>query len=218
MKKIVILFVLASLLSGSGAFAQLPVEVVAGNKKASFDLMFFKFFKNKEEQNSKFLFFSRTRSTVDYKMTSTSYLPAFGLTEAVSYNHPALKGFAPVAVAQLLNRGVFPKAGIQYAHQQQHFTVFTWMVSETLKAPALDYFLLLRYTPKLNARLNLYTQFESNNSVPTKAAANYSFIQRLRIGLMIKRFQFGAAADFTQTGNKTFTTASNIGGFVRYEF
>jgi len=108
--------VVAFLFSKSEATAQIPVEIFAGNKKASFDLMFFKFFKNQAGQNSKFLFFSRERALVDYKQTSSSNLPQFGFTEAISYNHPALKGFAPVFVGQVLNRGIFAKTGVQYAH------------------------------------------------------------------------------------------------------
>lgn len=218
MKKFFLLLALASLLYGSGAHGQIPVEVVIGDKRATFDLMFFKFFKNGKEENSKFLFFSRARSAVDYRMTSTSYLPTFGLTEAFSYNHPALKGFAPVAVAQLLNTGIFPKAGVQYAHLRKNLTLFTWFVSETLAEPDLDYFLLVRFTPKITEKLNLYSQFESNNSFPTHATGGFGFIQRARLGIMLKTYQLGAAADFAQSGNASFTNTFNIGGFVRHEF
>ena len=39
-------------------FAQIPVEVFAGNQKTTLDIMFFKFFANKNDQNSKILFVS----------------------------------------------------------------------------------------------------------------------------------------------------------------
>jgi hypothetical protein len=89
--------------------AQIPVEILGGDKKVSFDLMFFQFFKNKAGHHSKFLFFSRERAVIDYKQTITSNLPQFGFTEAISYNHPQLKGFAPVVVGQILNRARLPK-------------------------------------------------------------------------------------------------------------
>lgn len=120
--------------------------------------MFFKFFKNKKGQNSKLLFFSRERAVIDYKQTITSNLPQFGFTEAISYNHPALKGFAPVVVGQMLNRGTFAKTGIQYAHISKTLTVFGWSVLELLdKKPDVDLFLMLRYTPKLNEKWALFT-------------------------------------------------------------
>jgi hypothetical protein len=151
-------------------------------------------------------------------MTETTYLPLFGFTEAISYNHEKLKGFAPVLVGQILSWGVFPKAGIQYANMKKDMTIFTWLVCETLEKPQLDYFLMFRYTPKLSDRINLFTQIETVNSFPFVSNDDFSFIQRLRLGLSIKGYQFGAGADFNQMGNTTFANTYNIGGFIRHEF
>jgi hypothetical protein len=218
MKSKIFFTVIASLIFMSGAFAQIPVEVFAGHKKTSFDLMFFKFFKNKEATNSKFLFFNRNRVSIDYKQTTTSNLPTFGFTEALSYNHPKLKGFAPVVVAQVNNKGIFPKAGLQYFYRKNDFTFFSWVVCETLKDPNLDLFVLTRYEPKLTEKLNLFTQLELVNAFPTEGTGNYNLFQRVRVGLKIKSLQVGAGADFNEFGNKTFINTNNIGGFLRYEF
>ena len=218
MKSKIILTAFASLFFMSGAFAQIPVEIFAGHKKTSFDLMFFKYFKNKEATNSKFLFFNRNRVSIDYKQTTTTYLPTFGFTEAVSYNQPKLKGFAPVVVAQVNNKGIFPKAGIQFFKRENDFTFFSWVVCETLKNPNLDLFILTRYEPKLTEKLNLFTQLELVNAFPTEGNANYNLFQRVRVGLKIKDWQFGAGADFNEFGNQTFTNTNNIGGFLRHEF
>ena len=215
MRKVLILILLAIF---TNVKAQIPFEVFGGHEKATVDIMFFKFFKNKQGENSHWLFFNRNRASVDYRTTSKTFLPQFGFTEAVSYNHPKLKGFAPVLVGQVLSWGVYPKAGIQYAHISKNMTVFTWLVCETLEKPDLDYFLLLRYTPKLSKKLNLFTQLESVNAFPTVSTDNYSFTQRLRLGLSIKSYQFGAGADFNQTGNSTFAKTYNVGGFIRHEF
>ncbi len=218
MKSKIVFTVIASFILMSGSFAQIPVEVFVGNKKTSFDLLFFKFFKNKETANSRFLFFNRNRVSIDYKQTSTTYLPTFGFTEAVSYNHPNLKGFAPVIVAQVNNKGVYPKAGIQYFHHMNNFTFFSWIVCETLKNPKLDLFILTRFEPKLTAKLNLFTQLELVNAFPTVSTGNFNLFQRVRVGLKINSFQFGAGADFNEFGNSTFVNTNNIGGFLRYEF
>ncbi len=198
--------------------AQIPFELLAGDKKASVDLMFFKFFKNKAGQNSKFLFFSRERAVIDYKQTSTANLPQFGFTEAISYNHPALKGMAPVLVGQILNRNTFAKAGIQYAHISKNTTVFGWVVSELQGDPNLDVFLLLRFTPKLTPKLQLYAQIETANSFPTDADKTFSFVQRLRLGLKIRDWEFGAGTDFSQAGRSQFSKTENTGLFLRHEF
>lgn len=198
--------------------AQIPVEIFAGHERTTVDIMFFKYFKNKEGESSRWLFFNRNRASIEYRMTETTYLPQFGFTEAISYNHGKLKGFAPVIVVQVLSRGVFPKGGIQYAHISKNMTLFTWVVLETLKKPDLDYFLLFRYTPKLKAKVNLFTQVESVNTFPTGGSENFRFTQRVRLGIQLKTYQFGAGADFNQTGNTTVTHIYNIGSFIRHEF
>lgn len=204
------------------ANGQIPVEIFGGHEKTTVDIMFFKYFKNKQgdpdSHRDHWLFFNRNRVSIDYRMTKTTYLPQFGFTEAISYNHKKLKGFAPVLVGQVLSWGIYPKAGIQYAHIKKEVTIFTWLVCETLKKPDLDYFLLFRYTPKLTEKLNLFTQVESVNAFPTVSTDNYSFTQRLRLGLSIKSYQFGAGADFNQTGNTNFAKTYNAGGFIRHEF
>lgn len=200
------------------AKSQIPVELFAGHERTTVDIMFFKYFKNTQGENSRWLFFNRNRASIDYRMTKTTYLPQFGFTEAISYNHAKLKGFAPVIVGQVLSWGVFPKAGIQYAHISKNITIFTWLVCETLDNPDLDYFLLFRYTPKLTDKVNLFTQVESVNAFPTVSTENLNLTQRVRLGIQLKTYQFGAAADFNQTGNTAFTKIYNVGGFIRHEF
>jgi hypothetical protein len=217
--KIIFVGITVMLLFRGIAVAQIPVEVFAGHKKATVDIMFFKFIKNKEGQNSKFLFFNRNRASIDYAMTDTTYLPQFGFTEAFSYNHQKLKGFAPVLVASILNRGVYPKAGIQFAKVKKEYTFFTWLVTEISKEPDIDFFLLARYTPKITEKLNLFSQIELVNVFPTASQNNYSFTQRLRLGLSVgELFQFGVGLDLTQLGRNDFTKTENFGGFLRYEF
>lgn len=199
-------------------FAQIPVEIMAGDKQASFDLMFFKFFKTKEEKNSPFLFFNRNIATFDYRMTDTTYLPYFAFTEAISFNHAKLNGFAPVAVCQFNNRGVDPKGGIQYARVKEHLTIFTWFVTEMKESPELDYYLLLRYTPKITDKLKFYSQFESLNIFSTVSSQNNRFYQRIRLGLGIHDWQFGLAANLTELNTANNNFSSNIGGFFRHEF
>ncbi|MDX2134521.1 MAG: hypothetical protein SFV52_07035 [Saprospiraceae bacterium] len=212
------IFCLLAMIFSGGTVAQIPVELFGGNEKASFDLMFFKFFKNEEGQNSRLLFFSRERAVVDYQQTSDSRLPQFGFTEALSYNHPALKGFAPVVVGQILNAGAFAKTGVQYARVSHTLTAFGWSVVEIKKRPFVDVFLLLRFTPALNAQWHFFSQLELINNLPTDEAALYVFTQRLRVGLKRGEWQFGVGGDFSAVGRGDFSRSQNMGGFLRHEF
>ncbi len=210
--------VMAMLLLRGMAFSQIPVEAFAGNKKATIDVMFFKYFKNKNQTNSRFLFFNRNRATIEYQKTSSRYLPQFGFTEAISYNHEKLRGFAPVFVGQIFNSGFYTKTGIQFARIRKELTIFTWVVSETKNQPNFDVFFLGRYTPKLSEKLNLFSQLELVNTIPSTSQNNYSFTQRIRLGLKIKEFQFGLAADFSEIGRSYYKQTGNSGIFLRYEY
>jgi hypothetical protein len=216
--KLYICFALTIHLFSLKCISQIPVEVFAGHKRATFDIMFFKFFKNKESKNSNWLFFNRNRVSVDYRVNGSNYLPQFGFTEAISYNHPSLKGIAPVAVAQVLNNGVYAKLGIQYAFIKKDFTIFTWLVSQTTAKPDIDHFVLLRYTPKISNSIDLFTQLESLQAHPTDLNKLRNFVQRVRLGIQKNLFQFGLSGDFSQVGRSNITTSQNIGIFIRYEF
>jgi hypothetical protein len=198
--------------------AQIPVEIFAGNARTTFDMMYFKYARKRSGENSRFLFFNRNRASVDYRMTSSEYLPLFGITGAISYNAPSLKGLAPVAVSQIMNRAVLVKAGIQYAHQKKRLTVFSWLVAETMSDPTVDFFFLGRYTPRLTEKTDLFLQAETINAFATSSAKNNTFVQRIRIGLKLSYWQFGVGIDLSQTGKKDLTANSNAGLFLRHEF
>jgi len=180
--------------------------------------MFFKFIKKKDGDISRFLFFNRNRANLDYAMTKTTNLPQFGFTEAFSYNHEKLKGFAPVAVVQVLNKGVYPKAGIQFAKLMKNYTIFTWIIAETSENPDIDIFFLGRYTPKFTNTLNMFFQLEFINTFPSFIQNYFTFIQRYRIGFRTKGIQYGVGLDFSQAGRNVYLKTENFGGFLRYEF
>ncbi len=206
------------LLVWSETYSQIPIEVFGGHEKTTLDVLFFKYLKNSKNDNSKFLFFNRNRASMDYRQSSTAYLPTFGFIEAISYNHPGLKGFAPVAVIQIFNSGLFPKAGVQYFHHKGDFTFFSWLVCETMSKPNIDFFILTRLEPKLTDKLNLFAQLELVNAIPTETDAIHNYIQRVRLGLKIKTWQFGLGSDFNEFGNGTLANTNNLGAFLRYEF
>jgi hypothetical protein len=216
-----LIVLVASLWTGQ-ARAQ-ALETFVGHARATEDVMFFTFFLKpappaEAPVRSDVLFFFRARASVDYAMTDTSNLPQFGLTSAVSYNPRAWRGFAPVFVVQILNRGVFAKAGVQFARTGRRATVFSWLVCEADRQPVVDVFILGRYVHPLKGAAGLFLQGESVNAFPTAAAEQYSFTQRVRVGVQVHRWQFGPGVDITRTGRAAYATTTNIGAFVRYEF
>jgi hypothetical protein len=216
MRRRVLLLLFAAALP---AAAQIPVEVLAGHQRMTVDIMFFRFFQNQEGRSPEWLFFSRNRASVDYRQTASANLPQFGCTEAVSWNRASLKGVAPVAVVQVLNRGVLAKAGLQYARLGKRWTVFGWAVSELKARPVADVFALVRCTPAFTARLGGFLQVESLAAIPVQANGSLSLVQRGRAGFRTGYWQYGLGADFSQTETgSTWSFFSNAGLFVRHEF
>jgi hypothetical protein len=211
--------VLAGAIFSHTAWAQIPVEVFVGHQRTTLDILFFSYFKNHEKQPTPWLFFNRNRAGVDYLMTTEERLPQMGFTEAISYNPATWKGFAPVAVVQIFNSGVYPKAGFQYTHIKGKWTVFSWLVSEIQSQPNLDLFGLVRYTPPITQELDGFIQIESLNTLPTHPdTKGFNLVQRLRLGFQWGYFQWGMGADFAQTGPNLSIQSYNLGVFTRYVF
>lgn len=198
------------LLLRSVAFSQ-NVEFYAGDKRFGADLMWFKNFKNTQQENSPILFFSRNRANADYHNSPT----AFGSTNAVSYNFK--NGLGIVTVASFLNSGFTPKAGIQFVKTKGNFMFFGWLVTDLKKDGNTDLFGLYRYQPKINEKWKLFSQAEI---FPIYNFKNefWNVTERFRLGLKINRTAFGMMADFNQQGKNVFSTTENTGTFLRYEF
>jgi hypothetical protein len=203
-------FILLIVLLRLEVLAQIPVEAFFGNERTTADVLWFRYIKNAEDQSSKFLFFNRSRASVDY-----SNQTAFGLTNAVSYNFKS--GLGLVAVAQFFGNGLFPKAGIQYYTRKKNWTLFTWIVSETWSKPSFDWFVLSRFEPALSENLKLFTQLETLSI--TDNQGQYQFTQRVRIGIGFKHaWQVGFGGDFQQIKSESRLQTHNLGLFLRKEF
>lgn len=202
--------VLATLLFGSVAFSQ-SVELYAGDKRFGSDVMWFKNFKNHQQENTPFLFFSRNRASSDYD----NKLGSFGSTNAVSYNFK--NGLGIVAVGSFLNSGFTPKAGIQFVKMKGDFMFFGWSVIDLKSNPNVDVFGLFRYQTKLSEQWNLFSQAELFPIYNFKNES-WNITERLRLGVKKNKTAFGLMMDFNQSGITTFKTTENTGAFVRYEF
>jgi hypothetical protein len=198
--------------------AQIPVEIFAGKEKAGIDLMFFRLFKGKDGKDSRFLFFNRNRAVADWRHTDSTFLPQFGFTEAFSWQIPGGKGFAPVALVQVLNTGVYPKAGVQWYRQLGQLTLFTWLVTELKSSPLLDGFLLLRYTHPLTENWALYGQGEGLITQSISQSSNRRTLQRIRLGIQFRDYQLGGGLDLSQVAGLPALSTKRPSLFIRHVF
>lgn len=204
-------WVLVAMLWFGGIATAQSVETYAGHKRVGVDLLWFKFFNDKNEGKTPFLFFSRNRASTDWDSSPT----AFGSTNAVSYNFKS--GVGIVAVGSFLNNGFTPKAGVQYVKIKGDFLFFGWLVVDLKEKGNLDLFGMLRWQPKLNEQWRLFSQVEL---FPIYKPENkfWSLTQRLRLGTKYHGWAAGFMADFNQSGKNEFAKTENIGGFLRHDF
>jgi hypothetical protein len=73
----------------------------------------------------------------------------------------------------------------------------------------------LKLTPAITQGLKLFTQLEAMTLAGTEG--HRFSTQRARLGLDLKGYQLGAAADLTESGTGP-EIGYNIGGFVQKEF
>ena len=198
------------LLHGGISNAQ-AVEIYAGHERAGVDLMWYKFFKDKKDTPTPFLFFSRNRASTDYDNSPT----AFGSTNAVSYNFK--NGLGLVAVGSLLNAGFTPKAGVQFVKIKGDFLFFGWLVADLKKEGNFDLFGMFRYQPKISEQWRVFSQVEL---FPVYNPKNdwWNLTQRLRLGAKYRTWAAGFMADFNQAGTGDFIRTNNFGAFLRYDF
>jgi hypothetical protein len=216
MKRIVLIGLVLAVFGN--AKAQTPFEVFAGNKKASVDVLFFKWFKNHNEKNTPWLLFNRSRGVMDYEQTTTQNLPQMGIVNSISYNLPQLKGVAPVINATILNRGVLGRAGVQFYKRKNAITLFTWLVYDIVDNEVVDFYVLTRYEPKLTEKWSIFSQLELINAFSVEANGGNAHVQRIRLGLKRNLWQFGLGADNSQINNSDFFMNNNAGIFIRHEF
>lgn len=211
MKRSILLAAAVAAVAGCINGQGIPVEIMAGHKRAGVDIMWFRKFSSVKSKQSPWLLFSRTRASADYHNTT-----AFGVTTALSYNFA--NGTGLVATVQYTAAGTVVKGGLQFYKTKKNTTVFTWLVAgqNTTHHFSADWFFLSRFTPAAGRNNKLFLQAELLSQTDSKGIVNLT--QRARAGLWINNWQFGLAADINESGKTKLAVTHNHGLFLRREF
>jgi hypothetical protein len=187
------------------------LETYVGDKRSGVDVIWYKNFKNTKEELTPFKYFSRNRASFDNKNTT----PIFGSVNAVSYN--LKNGIGAVTVGTFGSQQFVPKLGLQYGKITKDLLLFSWLVTDLKEKGGIDWFLLVRYQPKINEKWKCLLQSEFFTVYnPTTKLTNAT--QRARMGFKYMAWGAGFMADLNQVGLREFKTTTNFGGFLRYDF
>jgi len=133
----------------------------------------------------------------------------------LSYN--LVGGLGVVLENQFIGDYGYARAGLQYYGEKNDFNAFFLATAGTpfdTFEPSGELTAIIGYNPKFNGGLGLHARIEDI----TNFGGSHNFsIQRLRLGLSIDKFRFGASADFMETGNEG-EFSHNVGGFVGVDF
>lgn len=185
--KSVILFL--SLIMSTSVVAQIPVEVFAGHEQVQHEFFFFEDIDKKAKWN----LFSVGRFAVDYQDEA---LNSSFISSQATYNLSKSWG---ISTGGIYSEGDFaPIVAVSYIYANEAGTFFinlfpTWIIREKAE---YEMFGLAFFTPKINDKLNLFSQLIFGTTMNNRFNEHVFSYQQIRLGLdLVGKFQFGFALD-----------------------
>lgn len=199
-----ILLVLMSLLILYGAIGQ-SFEFMPGTSNIFVDAQWLKTFNSAE----KWSLFSRSRAMVDYREKTDLFTGAY-------LNYTTKSGFGGTVLGRISTIGAGGDAGVHYFKANDSFLIYALASIGLQSELAYSWFSILRYTPAINNKWRLYSNLElfSNFNIDGHLAS----VQRIRLGLDQKGYQFGLALNLSGLGYDYSIRDSNPGIFLRKQF
>ena len=198
------LMLILQMVAGTSARAQ-SFEVMPGTKRLFIDAQWLKAF----DDGYRWTLFSRSRATADYKDNTSLFSGAY-------VNYTFAGGFGLTLLGKIADSGGGGDAGVHYFNKSEEFMVYALASVGGGTQRSYNWFSIMRYTPaladewKLFAGLELFTAFVD--------AGHAGRVQRARLGLEHRSFQFGLALNLAEYGTDYTNVDVNPGLFVRREF
>ncbi|MFH1785025.1 MAG: hypothetical protein ABH842_01220 [Candidatus Micrarchaeota archaeon] len=183
------------------------IEFMAGHKSAVVDI------KASAKITDELGLFFRVRPSMDY----TGTISSFGLADL---SIKLTDGLDAVGEIQLIGGTPIPRAGLQHFIKAGDFSAYNLATIGLDSKPYLELLTALSYSPALSETIELLTKIENVSDLD--ASGHIWSTQRVRVGISLDGFGFGAAVDLTETGNHANSSDDtfgwNLGGFVSKTF
>ncbi len=160
------------------------------------------------DENKKWSLFSRSRATTDYDQNTNLFTGAY-------LNYTSTSGIGGTVLGRVSGLGSGVDAGVHLFKMKKAIMLYALASIEVSEPNTYSWFSILRYTSQINDKWKLYSSLElfSNFNKVDHVAS----VQRMRLGLDYKGYQFGLALNLSGLG-KDYSTDSNPGLFIRKQF
>jgi hypothetical protein len=219
MKKYILLAILV--MATRYSFAQIPFEVMVGNKQT----LYFSYIQKDLDSLGRWNVFSQGLFAANYK---DSTLNSISIDNQLTYQINNWLGIS--AGGSFDGLQFLPSLGLSlsYLNKKGDFTINAFPMVQLFKPRALDVFCLINYSPQFTKKWGLFSQFIVGTNLglqkenPNEKRAILNIFTRhnisnqiLRMGLNYKqKFQFGLGTDFAQFGMNE-GAFENFGLFIR---
>lgn len=221
MRKIIIVAIL--LMATRHIFAQIPFEVMVGNKQT----LYFSYIQKDLDSVGRWNIFSQGLYGVNYKDSS---LNSISIDNQLTYQFNNWLGISAGGSFDGLQFNPSLGLSLSYINKKGDFVITAFPTIQFAKPRALDLFALINYSPQFNKKWGLFSQLIAGTNLglqkdyPNQKREVLNIFTRhnisnqlLRVGLNYKqKFQFGIGADFAQFGMNE-GTFENFGVFLRYQ-
>jgi hypothetical protein len=205
------------------SFAQIPFEVLVGNKQT----LYFAYIQKDLDSIGRWNIFSQGLYSVNYKDIS---LNSISIDNQLTYQ---LNNWLGISAGGSFDGVQFtPSLGLSlgYLSRKGDFSITAFPTIQLAKPMASELFTLINYSPKFNEKWGAFSQLIIGTNLglqkeyPNQKREILNIFTRhnisnqlLRIGLNYKqKFQFGLGADFAQFGMNE-GKFENFGIFLRYQ-
>ena len=202
--KTAITFAVLFFACGKWATAQ-SLEIMAGGEYVFADLQWLKPF----DQQHRWTLFSRTRATVGYDNRANFFSGAY-------LNFTTEQGIGGSVIGKISQtNGAGVDAGVHIFKPKTKWMLFGLLSMGLKEELEYSWFSIFRFTPDLKGNWKWYSSLELFHIFDKNGHA-FS-VERLRLGVDWKGYQFGVAGNFQQVGTG-FQSSKNLGGFLRKAF
>jgi len=183
-------------------------ELLLGTERLFIDAQYLSYFEG--QGNNKWSLFSRARATSAYDAQSTDLFMGGYL------NYTTAKGFGATVLGRISSFNAGIDVGPHFFKASSTFLVYALPSININDELLYSWFSILRFTPTLNEKTKLFSSIELFSAFD--GDGHLSSVQRLRLGLDKKGYQFGLGVNLTERGRSFSNTDVNPGVFLRKQF